>query len=90
MRNMEFNKWAEEQTAGSGDEIQDQEYSNKRRSGDAISNRLYRDRHLSWWGHLNRIEKMRPVKQVWEAKMYKRRRKRRRRKPGISYWHGAA
>lgn len=37
-------------------------------------------RQLSWWGHLNRMESRRPVKQVWEAKIHKKRKRGRPRK----------
>ncbi|XP_044760185.1 uncharacterized protein LOC123317645 [Coccinella septempunctata] len=32
-------------------------------------------RQLSWWGHLNRMNNARPVKQIWEAKIQKRKKR---------------
>lgn len=32
-------------------------------------------RQLSWWGHLQRMENSRPVKQVWEAKTHKKKKR---------------
>lgn len=32
-------------------------------------------RQLSWWGHLNRMNNERPAKQIWEAKIQKRKKR---------------
>lgn len=37
-------------------------------------------RQLSWWGHLHRMKNERPVKQIWQAKIKKRRKRGRPRK----------
>lgn len=61
-----------EKTKKFGEYGEDQEYSHKTRSRGGFRNRLYRKKkQQSWWGHLNRMGDIRPMKQIWQAKMFK-------------------